>query len=57
MGMSKSELKRLLDLPVNERLELAKQLQDSVRQDEEVRLVPIENQVSRTPSESSLVNT
>ncbi len=43
-GMNKSELKKLLELPVEERLELAKQLRDSVRQDEDVRFVPIENQ-------------
>ncbi len=43
-GMNKSELKKLLDLPVKERIELAKQLRESVRQDEDVRFVPIENQ-------------
>ncbi len=46
-GMNKSELKKLLELPVEERLELAKQLRDSVRQDEDVRFVPIENQEVR----------
>ena len=43
-GMKKRELKKLLELPVEERLELAKQLRESVRQDEDVRFVPIENQ-------------
>ncbi len=43
-GMNKSELNKLLELPVEERLELAKRLRDSVRQDEDVRFVPIENQ-------------
>ena len=34
-GMNKSGLKKLLKLPVEERLELAKQLRGSVRQDED----------------------
>ena len=42
--MNKSELKKLLELPVEERLELAKRLQASERRDEDVRFVPIENQ-------------
>jgi len=42
--MNKSELKKLLELPVEARLELAKRLRESVRQDEGVRFVPIENQ-------------
>ena len=46
-GMNKSELKKLLELPVEERFELAKHLRDSVRQDEDVRFVPIENQEVR----------
>lgn len=43
-GMNKSELKKLLQLPVEERLEVAKLLQDSVRRDDDVRFVPIEDQ-------------
>ena len=43
-GMNKREIKKLLELPVEERLELAKQLRDSVRSEEDVRFVPIENQ-------------
>ena len=42
--MTKSEFNKLLELPVNERLALAKQLQESARHDEEVRFVPIDNQ-------------
>ena len=44
MGMTKREIKRLLRLPVDERLDLATRLRDSVRRDEEVRFVPIGSQ-------------
>ena len=51
MGMTKREFKRLLRLPVDERLELATRLRDSVRHDEEVRFVPIGSQEAELVTE------
>ena len=51
MCMTKSELRKLLRLPADERLELATRLRDSVRQDEEVRLIPIGSQEAELVTE------
>lgn len=40
--MNKSEIQRLLELPVEERLRLAELLRRSVHRDDEVRFVPDE---------------
>ena len=51
MCMTEREFKRLLRLPAEERLELAKRLRDSVRHDGEVRLVPIGSQEAELVTE------